>query len=135
MGRPHDVDRHRNARDRRGGDDVLDDPQDQPQPAADARRTAATQAWFAQLEALLGRLIAAQGAPDAEVVRGPGVEQPAATEQALLLDLARIAAHRSERWTAPVSTYLAGTALAPYEPAVRAQVLADLVAGLEPGGG
>ena len=110
---------------------MVDDQQDQPQPAADPRRTAATQAWFAQLEALLGRLVAAQGEPDAEVSHGPSAV--VADEQARLLDLARIAAHRSERWTAPISTYLAGVALASYAPAVRAQVLTDLVDGLEPG--
>lgn len=111
-----------------------DDQRAQPGPPTDPpRRTAATQAWFAQLEALLGRLLAAYDAPTSAAQPGPAVDGVVADEQALLLDLARVAAHRSERWTAPVSTYLVGVALAPFEPAVRAQVLAEVVDGLEPG--
>jgi hypothetical protein len=52
--------------------------------------------WFEQLRAAL---------PD---------EVPTVTddERAALLDLARVAAHTSERWTAPVSTFLVGLAYA-----------------------
>lgn len=39
-------------------------------------------------------------------------EVPVDDERALLLDLARIAAHTSERWTAPLTTYMAGRTLA-----------------------
>ncbi len=54
--------------------------------------------WFA---ALAGAL------PDA----GPS---PMATDEECdaLLELARVAAHTSERWTAPVTTFVAGIALA-----------------------
>lgn len=120
----------------------MDEQQAGARPTTDAPRdTAATQAWFGQLEAVIGRLIAAHGetiAPAADDGRATPartaatVDDAVASERALLLDLARIAAHRSERWTAPVSTYLVGVALAPHDPAVRAQVLTDLVDGLEP---
>jgi hypothetical protein len=57
-------------------------------------------------------------------------------ERASLLDLARVAAHTSERWTAPVTTFLAGVALATTPPDHRAATLRELVARLEsyPGG-
>ena len=55
------------------------------------------------------------------------------TERRLLLDLARIAAHHSERITAPLSTYLAGIALAGLAPDARGERLAHLVRDLEAG--
>jgi hypothetical protein len=53
-------------------------------------------------------------------------------EQRALLEVARIAAHTSERISAPLSTFLIGVALAGLAPAQRADRLADLVHQLEP---
>ena len=44
-----------------------------------------------------------------------------------LLDLARVAARRSHRSAAPITTYLVGLALAPIDPADRLARLQDLV--------
>jgi hypothetical protein len=64
--------------------------------------------------------------------RLPGALPPVTdAERDALLDLARVAAHTSERWTAPLSTFLAGVALADLPPTERAAALADLVATLE----
>ncbi len=52
-------------------------------------------------------------------------------ERVLLLDLARIAAHTSERWAAPLSTYLAGLALAGEDADFRVRRLRDLVSELD----
>ena len=52
-------------------------------------------------------------------------------ERRLLLDLARIAAHTSERVAAPLSTYLAGIVLAGLSPEERAERLAGIVQDLE----
>ncbi|MEX2421665.1 MAG: DUF6457 domain-containing protein, partial [Actinomycetota bacterium] len=52
-------------------------------------------------------------------------------EEQALLDLARVGAHPSERWVAPLSTYLAGLAVAETPTASRAQVLRQLVDTLE----
>jgi hypothetical protein len=54
-------------------------------------------------------------------------------ERDALLDLARVAAHTSERWTAPITTFLAGVALGDADPDVRAAALQRLVAALEAG--
>ena len=54
-------------------------------------------------------------------------------ERRLLLDLARIAAHGSERVAAPLSTYLAGIALSGVAPKERAERLAGIVRELEAG--
>ncbi|MFH1474446.1 MAG: DUF6457 domain-containing protein, partial [Chloroflexota bacterium] len=62
----------------------------------------------------------------ADVVDGAG---PA--ERAVLLDLARIAAHRGERIAAPITTYLAGVAFASLDPAERLARLRALAAALE----
>ena len=79
--------------------------------------------WFARLaEALAGSVGAVGDGADGVV--------DAAT-RAALLDLARVAAHSSERWAAPISTWLAGVALAAVPEAERAQRLAALVAALE----
>ena len=48
-----------------------------------------------------------------------------------LLDVARIAAHRSHRTAAPITTYLVGLALGPLEPADRLARLQDLVRHLD----
>lgn len=55
----------------------------------------------------------------------------AASERTALLDLARVAAHTSERITAPLSTYLAGLALASIPADERAERIAALVRRLE----
>lgn len=59
--------------------------------------------------------------------------QPAVTdaERAALLDLARVAAHASERWAAPLATFLAGCAYAELPAPERAPALEALVTELE----
>ncbi len=52
-------------------------------------------------------------------------------ERTSLLDLARVAAHTSERVAAPLSTYLAGLALATVPAGERADRIAALVRQLE----
>ncbi len=54
-----------------------------------------------------------------------------AAEERLLLDLARVAAHSSERIAAPLTTYLAGVALADLAPAEREERLRALVEQLD----
>jgi hypothetical protein len=55
-------------------------------------------------------------------------------ERAALLDLARVAAHTSERWTAPLSTFLVGVAYAHATPDERRVAVRALVGALEPSG-
>lgn len=52
-------------------------------------------------------------------------------ERDALLDLARIAAHTSERWTAPVSTFLVGLSYASLPAGERAARLRSLVDRLD----
>jgi hypothetical protein len=52
-------------------------------------------------------------------------------EERLILDLARVAAHTSERIAAPLTTFVAGLALAGLAPAERAHRLRELLAHLE----
>lgn len=59
---------------------------------------------------------------------GPGLSEE---EQAALLDIARIAAHASERIAAPLSTFIAGIACAELPPAQRGAALRSLVQQLE----
>ena len=67
-----------------------------------------------------------------ELLSGDGGTLPLeAAERTALLDLARVAAHTSERITAPLSTYLAGLALASVPAAERAERIAALVRRLE----
>jgi hypothetical protein len=54
-------------------------------------------------------------------------------ERRLLLDLARIAAHASERVAAPLSTYLAGVALAGLAPEERTARLERIIREVEAG--
>jgi hypothetical protein len=61
----------------------------------------------------------------------PGGVEVSDDERDALLDLARVAAHTSERWTAPVTTFLAGVAYASTPAAERARALQDLVHQLE----
>lgn len=51
--------------------------------------------------------------------------------QAAILDLARVAAHRSARMAAPLSTYLAAVAFASLPPADRVGRIRDLVTRLD----
>jgi hypothetical protein len=67
-------------------------------------------------------------------VSGPGVPTLGDAEREALLDLARVAAHTSERWTAPLSTYLAGAALAGSAPEDRVAAIRALVTDLEAAG-
>jgi hypothetical protein len=82
--------------------------------------------WFEQLAAALS----GRAETDADGSRTP----PSVTddERDALLDLARVAAHTSERWTAPVSTFLVGVALHGVPAGDRAAVLRRLVTELEP---
>lgn len=84
--------------------------------------------WFGRFEAALSDAI--QAVPDAV---GAAKTQAASGREhvSLLLDLARIAAHRSERWTAPVTTYLVGLAVGPLPSQARERVLSSLVASLD----
>jgi hypothetical protein len=59
------------------------------------------------------------------------VDAPTEAEISALLDLARVAAHTSERWTAPVSGFLAGLALAGLDGQARAARLRTLADDLE----
>ncbi len=77
--------------------------------------------WFAALHAALP-------APPGD---GAAAPELTAMETDALLDLARVAAHTSERWTAPLTTFLAGVAYATTDPAERAVALRALVADLE----
>ena len=52
-------------------------------------------------------------------------------EQRAMLDLTRVAAHRSERIAAPITAYLVGLALARLDPAARAERIRGLVATLD----
>ena len=54
-----------------------------------------------------------------------------ADEERALLDLARVAAHSSERIAAPLTTFLAGVALADVPPDERAERLRALLAELD----
>ena len=60
---------------------------------------------------------------------GPGITPE---EQLALLDLARIAAHGSERIAAPLTTFLAGVALGALPAGERATALRSVVSRLEP---
>jgi hypothetical protein len=53
-------------------------------------------------------------------------------EQRALLDLTRVAAHRSVRAAAPITAFLVGLALASSEPAQRAARIRHFTALLEP---
>lgn len=65
----------------------------------------------------------------------PGLEAARVTrdEQRALLDLTRVAAHRSERIAAPITAFLVGLALAPLDPEARARRIRELVARLDVG--
>jgi hypothetical protein len=52
-------------------------------------------------------------------------------EERAILDLARVAAHASERIAAPLTTFLAGVAMSGASPAERAERIRALTANLE----
>lgn len=52
-------------------------------------------------------------------------------EQRALLDMTRVAAHRSERIAAPLSAFLAGLALAERQPDERAAAIKGITAALD----
>jgi hypothetical protein len=54
-----------------------------------------------------------------------------AAEQRVLLGIARVAAHASERVAAPISTYLLGLTMASLSPEERAAELDRILAALE----
>lgn len=54
-----------------------------------------------------------------------------ADDERALLDLTRVAAHRSERIAAPLTAFLAGMALAHVDPAQRAEKIQRITAALE----
>ena len=62
---------------------------------------------------------------------GPNPPAVAAGEVEAILELARVAAHTSERRAAPVTTYLAGLVLGGAAPEAREACLDDLVVKLE----
>jgi uncharacterized protein DUF6457 len=64
---------------------------------------------------------------------GPNPPAIAAGEVEAILELARVAAHSSERRAAPVTTYLAGLVLGGAAPEAREAFLDDLVVKLEAG--
>lgn len=72
--------------------------------------------WLEKLGAILG--------PSG----GPGLSEE---EQAALLDIARIAAHASERVAAPLTTFLAGVACAGLPAAERGATLRSIADRLE----
>lgn len=74
------------------------------------------------LGAWLERLSAVAPAPLPDIISG---------ERAAILDLARVAAHGSERIAAPISAYLVGLALASRAADDRAAALRELVIELE----
>jgi hypothetical protein len=79
--------------------------------------------YDSDLEAWLDRL-------DSELA-SPGSASLGAEERALLLDLARVAAHRGVRVGAPITTYLAGLAFSTLEPTERVARLRDLLEALD----
>ena len=64
---------------------------------------------------------------------GPTPPSLGAGEIEAILELARVAAHTSERRAAPVTTYLAGLVLGGAAPEAREAFLDDLVVKLEAG--
>lgn len=81
-----------------------------------AQPTLDLEAWLAHLARLLPAGVVAEVGAD---------------ERAVLLDLARVAAHGSERIAAPITTYLAGIAVAGRSPEERLGALRELLAALE----
>lgn len=72
--------------------------------------------WLGELAALLPAGVLEEARPD---------------ERVALLDLARFAAHRSQRWAAPISAYLVGLAFGSLPRAERLEQIHALVAQLD----
>ena len=86
------------------------------------------EAWFDELAtALVGQMPPDSPAPGGAL----GVTDD---ERDALLDLARVAAHASERWAAPVSTFMVGVALHAVPAVERVAMLRRLVETMEPPG-
>lgn len=81
-----------------------------------AQPTLDLEGWLARLDDLLPAGMVAEAGAD---------------EMTVLLDLARIAAHGSERIAAPITTYLAGVAFANLPRAERLAHLRELARALE----
>ncbi len=62
---------------------------------------------------------------------GPDAPSVGADEAEAVLELARVAAHASERRAAPVTAYLVGMAVAGAAPEARSAFIDDLVVKLE----
>lgn len=67
-----------------------------------------------------------------EILGDAGGAELSADERAALLDIARIAAHTSERITAPLTTFLAGVAYGSLPAGERLAAIKGLAARLEP---
>ena len=78
------------------------------------------------LDAWIERVRTALGSTDAGIDLGPD-------ERDAILDLARVAAHTSERIAAPLTTFVVGAALRQLDPSVRIERLRALAAALGPG--
>lgn len=65
------------------------------------------------------------------VLLGPNAPGVGADEVEAVLELARVAAHASERRAAPVTAYLVGMAVAGAAPEARTAFIDDLVVKLE----
>jgi hypothetical protein len=65
------------------------------------------------------------------VLLGPNAPSVSADEAEAVLELARVAAHASERRAAPVTAYLLGMAVAGAAPEARTAFIDDLVVKLE----
>lgn len=66
-----------------------------------------------------------------QVLGGAGGAPISEEERTALLDVARVAAHRSERVAAPLTTFLAGVAYGALAPEDRLAALRELVSTLE----
>jgi hypothetical protein len=67
---------------------------------------------------------------DLEGSQGDAAAELSAEEERLILELARVAAHTSERIAAPLTTFVTGLALAGLPPERRTQRLRELLAQL-----
>ena len=77
------------------------------------------------LDAWLDRVRRALGAADPGIGLGPD-------ERDAILDLARVAAHTSERIAAPLTAFILGAALRDLDPTARIERIRALTAALEP---
>jgi hypothetical protein len=87
--------------------------------------------WFDLLRQRLQATVDPPSAAEPGAPIAAEIDAPSAAEIDALLDLARVAAHTSERWTAPVSGFLAGVAFADLDADRRAARLRALADDLE----